>query len=152
MSHCHHDEANFFYMEQTLQNAAKSNLLTMLCISPWLMLATTWAQQGPRNDVQDLWRHWWEGPTDFSVGDSHKCWKCSLQSWVLVISLGCANYSLRVYSNIIMMCNLFLCNKCKMCFLMEGPRRQFVMQIAMTTRVDNSKRLYFICHGNLNCQ
>lgn len=139
-------------MEQTLQNATKSNPLAMLCTSPWMMPATPWAQQGPRNDAQNLWCHWWESPSDSNIGDGPKLWECFLQLWVLVISFECANYSFWDYSNIIMMCNLFLCNKCKVCLFMEGPRRQFVMHVSMTTRIDIPKRLHFIFHGTLSCQ
>ena len=41
----------------------------MLCTSPWGVPETPWAQGGPRSDTRDLWRHWWEGPSDPSVGE-----------------------------------------------------------------------------------
>ena len=34
-----------------------------------------WAQGGPRGDTQDLWRHWWKGPSDPNVGEGLGRWK-----------------------------------------------------------------------------
>jgi hypothetical protein len=33
------------------------------------MPKTPWAQGGPPSDTRDLWRRWWEGPSDPSVGE-----------------------------------------------------------------------------------
>jgi hypothetical protein len=33
----------------------------------WGVPATPWAQGAPRCDTRDLWRHWWEGPSDPNV-------------------------------------------------------------------------------------
>ena len=39
------------------------------------MPETPWAQGGPRSDTWDLWRRWWEGPSDPSVGESPGRWE-----------------------------------------------------------------------------
>ena len=43
--------------------------------SPWGVLKTPWAQGGPRSDIRDLWRRWWEGPSDPSVGEGPGRWE-----------------------------------------------------------------------------
>ena len=35
----------------------------------------TMGTRGPRSDTRDLWRHWWEGPSDPSVGEAPKRWE-----------------------------------------------------------------------------
>ena len=42
----------------------------MLRTSPWGVSKTSWAQVGPRSNTQDLWRRWWEGPSDPYVGEA----------------------------------------------------------------------------------
>jgi hypothetical protein len=39
------------------------------------MSKTPWAQGGPRSDTRDLWRRWWEGPSDPSVGEGPRRWE-----------------------------------------------------------------------------
>ena len=34
-----------------------------------------WAQGGPRSDIGDLCRRWWEGPSDPSVGQGPGRWE-----------------------------------------------------------------------------
>ena len=36
---------------------------------------TPWAQGGPRGDTRDLWRCWWEGPSDPSVDEGPGRWE-----------------------------------------------------------------------------
>ena len=43
--------------------------------SLWGVLETPWAQGGPRTDIQDLWRHWWKGPSHLSVGKGRGHWE-----------------------------------------------------------------------------
>ena len=43
--------------------------LILFRTSPWGMPKIPWAQRGPRSDTADLWRHWWEGPSDPNVGE-----------------------------------------------------------------------------------
>jgi hypothetical protein len=42
---------------------------------PWGVLTISWAQRGPLSKIRDLCRHWWEGPSDLSVGEGHGCWE-----------------------------------------------------------------------------
>ena len=43
--------------------------LLMLHTSPRRMPETPWAQGRPGSNTRDLWRHWWEGPSDPSVDE-----------------------------------------------------------------------------------
>ena len=43
--------------------------------SPWGMPTTPWAQSEPRSDTQDLWCHWWEGPSNPSVDEGPRRWE-----------------------------------------------------------------------------
>ena len=45
------------------------------CTSPWGVPGTPWAQEGPRSDTQDVWRHWLEGPSDPSVDEGPRHWE-----------------------------------------------------------------------------
>ena len=51
---------------------AKSRCLQLRCTllrtSPWGLPATPWSQGGPESNTRNLWRGWWEGPTDPNVG------------------------------------------------------------------------------------
>ena len=44
--------------------------------SPWGVPRTSRAQGGPQSDTRDLWRRWWEGPSDLSVGEGPGRWEC----------------------------------------------------------------------------
>jgi hypothetical protein len=51
-------------------------------LKPWLsrtspkgMPETPWAQWRPRSDTRYLWRWWWEGPSDPSVGEGPRRWE-----------------------------------------------------------------------------
>ena len=35
----------------------------------------TMAEGGPQSDTRDFWRHWWDGPSDPSVGEGPWHWK-----------------------------------------------------------------------------
>jgi hypothetical protein len=47
----------------------RTNYNNLIRTSPWGVPATPWAQGGPWSDTGDLWRHWWEGPSDHNVGE-----------------------------------------------------------------------------------
>ena len=47
----------------------------MLRTAPWGVPETPWAQGRPRSDTHDLWRRWWEGPNDPSVGEGPERWE-----------------------------------------------------------------------------
>ena len=42
---------------------------------PWEKPETQWPQGGPWSDTRDLWRRWWEGPSDPSVGNGLERWE-----------------------------------------------------------------------------
>jgi len=43
---------------------------------PWRVPATLWAQGEPRSDTRDLWRHWWEEPSDRNVSEGPERLEC----------------------------------------------------------------------------
>ena len=57
---------SMLWLSHTIDNT--STILYMLRTSPGRVPETPWAQGGPRNDTGDLWRYWWEGPSDPNVG------------------------------------------------------------------------------------
>ena len=42
----------------------------VLRTSAWEMPKTPWAQGRPWSDTQELWHHWWEGPSDPNVDET----------------------------------------------------------------------------------
>ena len=61
--------------EQTILKANKDPHDGFLHTSSWVVPALPWAQEGPHRDTRDLWRHWWEGPSDSSVVEGPGRWE-----------------------------------------------------------------------------